>query len=95
MLFSARKSPPRCYPAQSHDICYRIWIEKWNARFRTQLAAIMKGEPPDRLPASDLLLLSGVGVLLIVTEAVAVGVPVLLSSLDVVIGYNREAIVCV
>ena len=55
----------------------------------------MSGKPPDRLPASDWILLSGVGLLLIVAEAVAVGAPVLLSSLDVVTGYKREAIVCI
>ena len=50
---------------------------------------------PDRLPAPDLFLLSGVGLLLIVAEVVAVGVPVLFLSLDVVTGYRREATVCI
>ena len=54
----------------------------------------MNGKPPDRLPAPELVLISGVGLLLIVAEAIAVGAPVLLSSLDVVTGYKREAIVC-
>ena len=55
----------------------------------------MSGKPTNRVPAPDLILLSGVGLLLIVAEVVAVGAPVLLSSLDVVTGYKREAAVCV
>ena len=66
-----------------------------NARLRTPLTVIVNGELPERLPAPDLVLLSGEGLLLIVAEAVAVGAPVLLSLLDVVTGYKREATVCV
>ena len=70
-------------------------IKIQHARFRTPLTPNVTVKSPDRLPAPDLLLLSGVGLLLIVTEVVAGGVPVLLSSLDVVTGYKREATVCI
>ena len=63
--------------------------------FRTPLTPNGNVKPSARLTAPDLILLSGVGLLLIVAEAIAVGALVLLSSLDVVTGYKREATVCI
>ena len=63
--------------------------------FRTPLTPNGNVKPPDRLTAPDFILLSGVGLVLIVAEAIAVGALVLLSSLDVVTGYKREAAVCI
>lgn len=48
-----------------------------------QLTAIVKDEPPDRLRAPDLDLLSVGALLPVVADAIAVGAPILPSSLDV------------
>ena len=64
-------------------------------RFRMQLTAIVNDKPSDRLRAPDLDLLSGGELLPTVADAIVVGAPVLVSSLDVCTGYKRDASVCV
>ena len=60
-----------------------------------QLTAIVNDKPSDRLRAPDLDLLSGGELLPTVADAIVVGAPVLVSSLDVCTGYKRDASVCV
>lgn len=60
-----------------------------------QPTAIVNDEPSDILRAPDLDLVSCGELLLIVADAIAVGVPISFSSLEVCTGYKRDATVCV